>query len=205
MVTEIKYGNTNTFLVRGDRGSILIDTDYAGTMPGFYKAVKSLGIKVADITYVLASHYHPDHIGLVSELMDQGVKLIIMESQTGSVHYSDKIFGREPHLGYRPIDESRAQVMKFEELRSFLAGLGIGGEIVPTSSHSADSISVILDDGTLIVGDLEPPEYLEAYGENTGLKADWDRLMQYDPKRILYAHVNAKKVLYRTLTKDSSI
>lgn len=30
---------------------------------------KGLGIKVSDITYVLATHYHPDHIGLVSELM----------------------------------------------------------------------------------------------------------------------------------------
>lgn len=52
-----------------DKGSILIDTDYAGTMPAFYKTIKGLGIRVSDITYVLATHYHPDHIGLVSELM----------------------------------------------------------------------------------------------------------------------------------------
>ena len=69
MLTKIRYGNTNTILLQGDRGSILIDTDYAGTMPAFYKAIKGLGIKVSDITYVLATHYHPDHIGLVSELM----------------------------------------------------------------------------------------------------------------------------------------
>ena len=30
--------------------------------------------------------------------MSQGVKLIIMESQTDLVHYSDGIFEKEPHL-----------------------------------------------------------------------------------------------------------
>lgn len=63
----------------------MIDTDYAGTLPAFYKTIKELGIKVSDITYILATHYHPDHIGLVSELMSQGVKLIILkQNQSGS-------------------------------------------------------------------------------------------------------------------------
>ena len=192
MLTRIRYGNTNTVLLQGDRGSILIDTDYAGTMPAFYKAIKELGIKVSDITYVLATHYHPDHMGLVSELMSQGVKLIIMESQTEYVHYSDEIFAREPKLGVKPIDESQAQVVLFEESRKFLEELGIEGEIISTPSHSEDSISVLLDDGTCIVGDLEPLEYLEAYEDNKKLKADWDALLSAAPKRIIYAHANER-------------
>lgn len=35
MVTKLRYGNTNTFLVRGSRGNILIDTDYAGTLTAY--------------------------------------------------------------------------------------------------------------------------------------------------------------------------
>lgn len=192
MLTKIRYGNTNTVLLRGDRGSILIDTDYAGTMSAFYKAIKGLGIKVSDITYVLATHYHPDHMGLISELMSQGVKLIIMESQTEHVHYSDEIFAREPKLGFKPIDESQAQVVLFEESRKFLEELGIAGEIISTQSHSADSVSVLLDDGTCIVGDLEPLEYLEAYEDNMALKADWDALLSAAPRRIIYAHTNER-------------
>ena len=172
----------------------MIDTDYAGTMPAFYKAIKGLGIKVSDITYVLATHYHPDHIGLVSELMSQGVKLIIMESQTDLVHYSDGIFEKEPYLGYKPIDESQAQVLLFEDSRKFLKELGIDGEIISTPSHSEDSISVLLDDGTFVVGDLEPLEYLEAYVDNRKLKADWDTLLRADPKRIIYAHAMESKL-----------
>ena len=162
MINKIRYGNTNTFLIRGTRANLLIDTDYAGTLPAFYKAIKELGIKVSDISYVLATHYHPDHIGLVSELTDQGVKLVVMESQTDFIHYSDPIFAREPHLNYRPIDERNALILKFDEAPSFLDSLGINGNIGRTSSHSEDSIYVSLSDGTFILGDLEPLEYLEA-------------------------------------------
>ena len=194
MVTKIRYGNTNTFLIRGDKGSILVDTDYAGTLQGFYRAIKSLDIKVKDITYVLATHYHPDHMGIVSELMEQGIKLIVMESQTGAVHYSDDIFARDPRLGYKPIDEKQALVLAFDESREFLDKLGIQGEIISTPSHSEDSISVMLDDGTCLVGDLEPIEYLAAYEDNKELKSDWDTVLEFNPKRICYAHANEKEL-----------
>ena len=73
MVNKLKYGNTNTFFIRGIGGNLLIDTDYAGTLPAFYRTLKENNIKISDITYVLATHYHPDHIGIVSELMKRGV------------------------------------------------------------------------------------------------------------------------------------
>ena len=86
MVTKLRYGNTNTFLIRGAKGNVLVDTDYAGTLMMFYKSLKANGLTVKDINYVIATHYHPDHIGLISELTGQGVKLIIDDSQSGSVH-----------------------------------------------------------------------------------------------------------------------
>lgn len=194
MINKIRYGNTNTFLIRGTRANLLIDTDYAGTLPAFYKAIKELGIKVSDISYVLATHYHPDHIGLVSELTDQGVKLVVMESQTDFIHYSDPIFAREPNLNYKPIDESKALILKFDEAPSFLDSLGINGNIGRTLSHSEDSIYVALEDGTFILGDLEPLEYLEAYKDNQLLKTDWDNILKQDPKLLLYAHANEKRL-----------
>ena len=194
MINKIRYGNTNTFLIRGTKANLLVDTDYAGTLPAFYKAIKELVIKVSDISYVLATHYHPDHIGLVSELTDQGVKLVVMESQTDFIHYSDPIFAREPNLNYKPIDESKALILKFDEAPSFLDSLGINGNIGRTLSHSEDSIYVALEDGTFILGDLEPLEYLEAYKDNQLLKTDWDNILKQDPKLLLYAHANEKRL-----------
>ena len=119
MVIKLKYGNTNTFLIRGKKGYLLVDTDYAGTLSAFYGAIKQYNIKVSDILCILATHYHPDHIGLVSELMKQGVKLLVIDTQCSNIHYSDVIFSRDERLDYEPIDEGDVIVISCKESRGF--------------------------------------------------------------------------------------
>lgn len=188
MVTRLKYGNTNTYFVNG----LLIDTDYAGTLTAFFKEIKRNGIALTDIKYVLATHYHPDHMGLIGNLTELGVKLLLVKHQLDYVHFSDNIFCREPRLNYKPIDESKALVIACEESRDILCAMGIQGEIIPTKSHSSDGIAVILDDGNCFVGDLEPFEYIGAYENNTALQGDWELILSYDPAVIHYGHANEK-------------
>ena len=190
---RLKYGNTNTFFIHGSNGGLLFDTDYAGTLPAFYKAVKQNRIAVKDIRYVLASHYHPDHMGLISELMRQGVKLLAADVQKIFIHGSDDLFARDK-IAYSPIDETQAAVISCEESRDFLARMGIQGEIIRTPSHSEDSISLILDDEDCFVGDLEPLEYLEGYQENASLKRDWEHILSFGPRRVFYAHIPEKRL-----------
>lgn len=189
-VIKLRYGNTNTYLIQGEKGSILIDTDFAGTLPAFYKAIKTEGIQVSDITYVMATHYHPDHMGLISELQSQGVKLVLLENQVDHIHFSDAIFERIPNLSYTPIDASQALVLAFSDAASFLADLGIEGTILPTKSHSEDGIAIVLSDGTAIVGDLEPISYMDGYSDNAVLADDWKRILDLNPKHICHAHAN---------------
>ena len=188
---RLKYGNTNTFFIPGVGGGLLFDTDYAGTLPAFYKAIKQNRIAVKDVEYVLASHYHPDHMGLISELMKLGVKLLAADVQKDFIHYSDGIFVRD-RIDYSPIDETSAIVISCKNSRDFLSNIGINGEIIHTPSHSEDSISLVLDDGDCFVGDLEPFEYIGAYAENAPLMSDWERILSLDPKRVFYAHMPEK-------------
>lgn len=189
---KLKYGNTNTFFVSGKTGGLLIDTDYAGTMPQFFRAIKAAEIGLRDISYLLVTHYHPDHCGLAGELQALGVRLLLTDVQTDSVHFADAIFARDSRLHYQPVNENAAAVIRCDESRAFLQSLGIAGEIIRTPSHSPDSISLILDDGCCFVGDLEPLAYLSAYERNPMLEKDWQKVLQYHPKRILYAHANEK-------------
>ena len=193
MMIKLRYGNTNTFYIRGSQKSLLVDTDYAGTMPAFYKALKDNSLKINDIDYVLATHYHPDHMGLISTLMQQGVRLLLIDVQKDSVHFSDPLFAKDG-IPYAPIDASQAEILSCEESRNFLSCMGIHGEVVHTPSHSEDSISLVLDNGDCLVGDLEPLEYLEAYKDNPSLKSDWDHIMSFCPKRIFYAHMPEKRL-----------
>lgn len=185
---ELRYGNTNTFLFQGVGGHLLLDTGYAGELSAFYRAIKAKGVRVKDIAFVLATHYHPDHIGLIPDLMDQGVRLLLADTQTDAVHGSDGIFAREPKLNWKPIRDSEATVVPCADSRAFLRRMGIEGEIVSTPSHSRDSVSLLLDDGDGFVGDLERRAVLAGYDENLPLQRDWETVTAHRPKKIFYAH-----------------
>ena len=189
-LVTLKYGNTNTYLV----GCLLIDTDMAGTMSAFRRELKKQNVTPDTIRYVFATHYHPDHAGLIGELMQSGVKLLLLDSQKAYVHSSDAIFSRDNRSGFVPIDESRATVISREESRTFLAGIGIRGEIVTTRSHSEDGAALILDDGNAFVGDVEPREFLAGYNSNEPLREDWDTLLRLGARNIHYGHANTQTV-----------
>lgn len=197
---RLKYGNTNTFYIPGKSGGLLIDTDYAGTLQAFFRALKTNHLELDDISYVMPTHCHPDHVGLIGELQKLGVRLLLIDTQLATVHFPDEILGRDKHLRYVSIDENQATVIPCDESREFLRSIGIEGAIISTPSHSEDSVSVILDGGECFVGDLEPYEYLDGYDDNPQLENDWDLILSMKPKRILYAHANEKVLEERSNT-----
>ena len=195
MVTKLKYGNTNTYFIRGAKGSILLDTDYAGTLQMFYKEIKKNAISLKDITYILVTHYHPDHMGLVGELVSMGVKFLVMDTQVTNLHFSDDIFSRDKTLRFlHSVPEDKAEVVACKDSRAFLAALGIDGEIVSTPSHSEDGITLVLDSGDCFVGDLEPMEFMDGYEKNKALQSDWEKVMSFSPRVIYYGHANKKEI-----------
>lgn len=189
---KLKYGNTNTFFIHGDNGGLLVDTDAAGSLPRFFKAIKEAGIGFDEIKYVIATHFHPDHAGLIGELQKRGVKLAVFDVQLPYVHFADGVYEKDGARGYVPVDGSAAEVVPTGESRAFLKTLGINGEIVPTPSHSKDSVSLVLDDGNCLVGDLEPFSFAEGYDDPHSLRADWNAIMLHRPKTVRFAHANEK-------------
>lgn len=120
MISKLRYGNTNTFFIRGTGDGLLIDTDFAGTLPAFYRAIKEHSIKISDISYILATHYHPDHIGLVSELMKQGIKLLLIDTQKSHIHFADEIFRKDKRLNYESINTDNSIIISSKTVGNFL-------------------------------------------------------------------------------------
>lgn len=192
MITKIKYGNTNTFFVSGSNGGILVDTDWAGTLPAFYRAIKDK-VTVEQINYLLITHYHPNHMGIAGELMNLGVKLLLLDIQRDYVQYSNPIFAKEKNRRYIPIHTDQATVITCQESRAFLKELGINGEIVYTPGHSDDSISLVLDDGSAIVGDLYTWESALGY-DNPQVMDSWQLLKSKGVIRAFYGHANEQVI-----------
>ena len=119
MLELLKYGNTNTYLIKGRNANLLVDTDWAGTLHSFYMEIKRHDIKLSDITHIIATHYHPDHIGIVGELVQMGAKLIIVDVQLPYIHFADEIFAKDKSLKYQPIYEKDAIIIKASESKNF--------------------------------------------------------------------------------------
>lgn len=190
IVNDLKYDNTNTFFVRGSGTGLLIDTGWAGTLGGFFKAIKRNNIKTTDIGYVMATHFHPDHIGIIGDLQQLGITPLIIDVQREYVHGSDAIFAKSGEK-FTPIDESGACVISCAESRRFLKSIGIDGEILSTPGHSPDSVSLILDSGEAFVGDLPPFDVKDGYDEPL-IKESWRSVMSFRPGIVYYGHANGR-------------
>ena len=186
-IHELKYSNTNTYLIEGKNGRILFDTGWAGTFPAFCKCMGELGIPVQAIDYIVISHFHPDHMGISQEIANLGPVIIVINVQQDFVHHSDEIFEKEGNKAFRSIVDEKVRILKTADSRAFLRGLGIDGEILHTPGHSDDSISLVLDDGMIFVGDLNPLYELELH-RGTQIEESWNRLLSRKPVTVYYGH-----------------
>lgn len=193
MVTELHYSSTNTYLISGPEGILLFDTGWAGTFRAFCREMGKLGIPVQKISYILISHFHPDHYGIAQEIAEYGPTIAVADVQCEHIHAADAVLMREPEKDFRPIDDRRIRVVSCDSSRSFLQEMGIEGEIIATPGHSEDSISLCLDDGSLFVGDLNPLYELEMH-RGTRIGESWELLLARHPKTIFYGHARTAQL-----------
>ena len=185
MIQLLKYGNTNCYYIKGKKGSILVDTDWAGTLQAFYKKVKELNI--TNIDYLLITHYHPDHMGITQDIIDNvNVKLLVIDVQKDYIHCSDKIFEKNKNINFNPIC-TNALIISCKDSRRFLNDLGINGEIIYTPGHSDDSISLILDEGIALVGDLYDLNSAITFNDEK-INNSWNKILSHNISKIYYGH-----------------
>lgn len=192
-IHELKYSNTNTYLIEGTSGNLLFDTGWAGTYLPFCQAMGNLHIPVQKIDYILISHYHPDHMGIVQEIANQGAVLLAAEEQRAYIHACDAIFAKENKSPFVPIADDRVEFFSLANGRNILKRIGLNGQILHTPGHSDDSISLLLDSGELFVGDLNPLYELELH-RGTQIGDSWDKLLTMHPRKIYYGHAKTAEL-----------
>lgn len=183
-IVNVGYASTNYYAIDITNGKLLVDCGWPGTLPQFASVLKRKGLSLSEIKYLLVTHFHPDHAGLVQELKNKGVKFLLPELQQDFLA-PFALFFREKPLPYLEIRQDDNLVFRLEDSRRFLSGIGLGGEILHTPAHSEDSITLVLDEGQAFTGDLHPA-FLNT--EDLKTRASWDKIYQHKITRIFPGH-----------------
>lgn len=153
-ILNVGYDSTNYYLVGSTYGFLLVDAGWPGTWGKLQATLKRYDVDFDQIHSMLITHYHPDHAGLVQELKSKGIQLIVVEEQQPAIPLLKSLI--KPDLNYQPITVENTTIITTAQSREWLNSIAITGEIIHTPGHSADSISLVLDQGIAFTGDLQP-------------------------------------------------
>jgi ribonuclease/clavin/mitogillin len=184
-IVNVGYRSTNFWVISAGKARMLFDLGWPGSMGTLQANLRRMDIPPAEIRCGIASHFHIDHSGLAQELKLAGVRLLVFETQLEAIP-GMKAFTK-PQDHYLEITTDDIVPLPFSESRALLREIGIAGEVLPTPGHSADSVSLLLDDGSVFTGDL-PPEELPEAGNPDLVRAGWRLLREKGARRVYPAH-----------------
>ncbi|MBU3113559.1 MBL fold metallo-hydrolase [Clostridium lacusfryxellense] len=160
-VITINLGMVKAFLIKGEK-YILVDTGLPKSFEKIKKFLIKNGINPKDISLIILTHNHIDHTGGIMQMKDlTGAKVLIHRIEGD---YLQK--GISTPVQVRSVFAKLIIiVMKDPIIESFKADLliednfnlnefGVNGEVIHTPGHTAGSLSVLLNNGETIVGDM---------------------------------------------------
>lgn len=184
-IVNVGYGSTNYYVIGGGSKRLLVDVGWPGTAGKLLANFKRKGIAIAEIRYLLATHYHPDHAGLAQELKNMGMRLMVMEGQQDAIPALKQWM--KPEMGYLDINLGDNVEVALSASRAFLAKIDISGEIVSTPGHSDDSVTLLLDSGDAFTGDLQSESRADESNIAT-VQASWAKLRALHMRMIHPGH-----------------
>ncbi len=206
-VVPISLGVVKSFLISG-RGKelVLVDAGNPGDGPRIIKKVEEAGYRAKDISLIVLTHGHRDHVGGLAELEEELSARVIIHNEDATALKGGEEPGTQParFLGslfklFIPKGSPPTLLEEPEEIEEdkvSLRGFGIDGEIIHTPGHTRGSISVVSDGGAAVIGDLVMGRLLVFGGasipvfaeEKEKLKDSIRKVLSYKPEVIYTSH-----------------
>jgi hydroxyacylglutathione hydrolase len=162
MVTPIDTVGSRSFLVEGTGGAILVDAGMAGSEGRVFKALAARGLAKEDVKLILVTHAHIDHYACAAAL--RAATLAPVAAQRSEARFIEAGVSA-PTVARNGLGrflnaltaKSKAPACPVDILIDDsldLSAFGVQGRVLRTPGHTSGSLSVFLDDGSAIVGDL---------------------------------------------------
>ena len=187
-LVTVTIRSTHYYLIDLEKGKLMVDAGWAGSLPALKSQLKRYRIDLAEIRFIMITHHHPDHAGLTQEIKRAcNARLIILENQ---IPYLEQLKAFYAGKGvYEPIRVEGSDLILTGSNRIDLSRIGVRGEILETPGHSDDSVSLVLDSGMAFTGDLHPPDYVQDEARQITCRS-WKKLLNLGARTIYPAHGN---------------
>ena len=204
---RIPVGICNCYLLRGEQ-TILVDGGAWGGLPSFEKNLRDLKVDPKEISLILLTHGHWDHITCLAEIQKlTGAKIAVHEKdkfmvETGEPPFPAGVtfYGRMMSSAAKFFLHSHLPPLKVDtvipDAGMSLKPFGIPGEVVYTPGHSMGHVSLVLEDGNAIVGDMAMNDWYLRLTPGLPILADdihavvesWKKILPMGIRRIHPAH-----------------
>jgi len=210
----INVGNriSNIYMIEMQKGYLLIDTGYREQFEHFVKALKKKKIALEDITYVLITHVHDDHVGFLNQVLEKtNAKLILHHEaverlKAGQNSFDGgcsgilalifsklmKLFGKGDHR-FEPVDGSDRYIVVTQETQPDIEKILSAG-IITLPGHTKDSIGLLFDNSALFCGDaamngIPARNHVIIWIEDLDeYKASWNKMANLEFQKVYPSH-----------------
>lgn len=167
-ITTITYSGVNCYLVRLDKGFVLIDTGFSKNREDIEKELESAGCEPGTLRLIVLTHGDFDHSGNCAYLREKyETKIAMNEGDTGMIEKGDLFYNRNVNflnkiLGKLLLLFLRASLKENDRFTPDilvqdgydLSLFGFDARIIGIPGHSKGSIGVLTNMGELFCGDL---------------------------------------------------
>lgn len=184
-IINVGYRSTNLWVISAGTSRLIIDLGWPGTMPTMQANLTRMGVPMRELRYGFATHYHIDHAGLAQEFKHAGVPLLVADVQ---VEWIPRMKAHiKPADQFTDITTHDNRVISLADSRDVLGAIGLAGQLLHTPGHSPDSVSLLLDDGSVFTGDLTHPMFVTDE-ESAVTNASWQLLRDHGATTVHAGH-----------------
>ena len=163
-IIPVNFGFVNSYIIKGENKLILVDTGLPGNAQKIIKKIEEIGFKTGDVSLIILTHVHLDHMGSLKELKDIIRAKVAVHKNEADYLIEGKTAETVPITGFgkfmmrmiknrsqKIIEGVKPDILIEDEMD--LNEFGVKGKVIFTPGHTDGSVSVFLNSGICLCGD----------------------------------------------------